>query len=234
VKSAAEIAGEIRWKNPEIIAAIEWANTPEGKAEIEAKELAEAEERRQVEERQREERIWRNLASAGCPKRIRDAIRAGNVRETPAVAKMRSWCKSDDWCLVLSGPKGVGKSLAAGLWLRESGAAYGIDSLPRWWPATEVACVDGYSDKARAICEMPGPLVLDDLGCEYADAKGFFHQRLDRLIDWRYRECLPLLITTNLSPEDFAKRYGERVRDRLREGGQWFGVGGQSLRGGNG
>lgn len=211
--------------------------TPHGQAKLEEIEReADAAELREMEQRDREARIQR-LVEAGVPKRIRRQLLSGAVDDTTAVSRMREWAASGSWCLVLSATKGAGKSFAAGLWLWDSGYGSGPRSLkdpsrtlPRWWPASELMCLDGYGDEYRQVCQMHGPLVVDDLGCEYGDAKGYFNQRLDRLIDARYREELPTLITTNLSAREFKDRYQERVADRIREGGVFFGFRTTSMR----
>lgn len=38
------------------------------------------------------------------------------------------------------------------------------------------------------------------------------------------------IITSNLSPDGFAKRYGERVIDRIRENGRVRQIAGESMR----
>src|SRR5262249_31101876 len=107
----------------------------------------------------------------------------------------------------LSGNPGVGKTIAACEWLlsRRSGLFVKAPSLAR-------------IDRAK----VPGllnahALVLDDLGVEYIDAKGFLSSLLDELIDHRYDLRLPTVITTNLDAAAFKERYGARVIDRIRE-----------------
>ena len=74
-------------------------------------------------------------------------------------------------------------------------------------------------------------LVVDDLGSEYNDAKGFFSALLDEVIDCRYGAKLPTVITTNLDSSGFSARYGARVVDRIREAGRFINCGNTSLRG---
>jgi DNA replication protein DnaC len=73
--------------------------------------------------------------------------------------------------------------------------------------------------------------VLDDLGSEYADAKGNFLVNLDELIDTFYGDKRPLLITTNCTDSEFKQRYGARIVDRIRECGSFYGIRTASLRG---
>jgi DNA replication protein DnaC len=73
-------------------------------------------------------------------------------------------------------------------------------------------------------------LVVDDLGSEYNDAKGFFAALLDEVIDARYSARLATAITTNLNAATFAARYGARIIDRLREAGRFVNCGNTSMR----
>ena len=61
-------------------------------------------------------------------------------------------------------------------------------------------------------------LVIDDLGVEYLDAKGYTQKRFDEILDERYSNFRKTLITTNLNARDFRDRYGTRIFDRIREG----------------
>ena len=78
-------------------------------------------------------------------------------------------------------------------------------------------------------------LILDDMGLELQAATGDRRiqvaSALERLIDYRYKHHLPMLITSNLPWEDVvdAHRFGRRVGDRLAEmvdGNHWAVLGG--------
>lgn len=128
--------------------------------------------------------------------------------------------------LVLAGPCGTGKSTAAG-WLVgvwEHGDA-------RFVTATALSRMSTYDAKVMAPIEGCSLLVIDDLGVEFADAKGFAMSTLDALINQRYADQLPTIMTTNLTADGFKARYGERLADRLRETGAFVWCGGASLRG---
>jgi DNA replication protein DnaC len=58
-------------------------------------------------------------------------------------------------------------------------------------------------------------LLLDDLGA--AKASEWTEEITYRLIDHRYRECLPTIITTNLPVDDLKVLLGDRIRSRLAE-----------------
>ena len=79
------------------------------------------------------------------------------------------------------------------------------------------ACFDG-NGRAEDILEKYKAarlLVLDDLGAEKATE--WVQERLFEIIDSRYGECLPLLVTSNLLPAELEGRLGKRIADRLRE-----------------
>ncbi|MGL5151413.1 MAG: ATP-binding protein [Clostridium sp.] len=58
-------------------------------------------------------------------------------------------------------------------------------------------------------------LIIDDLGTELKNE--WTSSRVYRIIDGRYRNNLPTIITTNLTLKDIRNRYDERVYDRIRE-----------------
>lgn len=85
-----------------------------------------------------------------------------------------------------------------------------------------------FEDKIRTV----GLLVLDDFGAEYPS--GWVLNKVDAIITHRYNHLLPVVITTNLRPDEMAGRYVARVVDRLRSAYQTIIVDGQSLRPGGG
>lgn len=86
-----------------------------------------------------------------------------------------------------------------------------------------------YSDVWQSI-EAADAMVLDDPGTEFLDRAGSMGVRMDGLLDARYREIRKTLITTNLCVEDFSARYGERVMDRIRDGGCFYEFTAESMR----
>ncbi len=57
-------------------------------------------------------------------------------------------------------------------------------------------------------------LILDDLGMEYPS--DWVLNKVDAIITKRYNKMLPVIITTNLVPEEIGDRYMERIYDRLK------------------
>ena len=163
------------------------------------------------------------FVKAGWPVR---ALEASAIADTskPAIVRIATWNPADECVLVLSGPPGCGKTTAAAHWALKRGRA------PAFLRATTFAASSRYDHEQRDGWLNASALVLDDLGSEYADAKGNFLVNLDELVDTFYGDKRPLLITTNCTSADFKSRYGQRVVDRIRECGSWFSLTSESLR----
>jgi len=58
-------------------------------------------------------------------------------------------------------------------------------------------------------------LILDDMGAE--KSSDWIRETLFEIIDYRYNERLPILVTTNCTPEELKQQIGARNFDRLRE-----------------
>jgi DNA replication protein DnaC len=173
------------------------------------------------------ERVWRiakGFADAGWPARALDSAKVADETK-PAVARVLSWDTKVENVLVLSGQPGCGKTTAAAVWAQRRNQA------PAFVRATTFASSSRYDRDTRDAWLHANALVLDDLGAEYADAKGNFLVDLDELIDTFYGDKRPLLITTNCTDVEFKQRYGARIVDRIRECGSFFGIRTTSLRG---
>lgn len=176
-----------------------------------------------------EEQLYRRLEVRGVPLRLVRAIQ-GEQKETQ-VLKAVEGLGHDLGVVVLSGPVGCGKSYAAALWLAQASKAKGsVLMVTASWFARQSRYSSEDGDKFEEL-GRPDFLVIDDLGVEYADAKGSFNADLDELLSIRYNALKPTLITTNLAQKDFKVRYSVRVVDRIRDGGKWIAVAEPSLRG---
>ena len=122
--------------------------------------------------------------------------------------------------LLLSGPKGVGKThLACGI-LRELFDRHG--KRGQFWPVVDL--LDRYratydEDRATETVEAVDAqlrqcavLVLDDLGTHKSTE--WAEERLFRLIDERYRDLRPLVVTTNVG----LQKLPDRIKSRLADG----------------
>ena len=64
-------------------------------------------------------------------------------------------------------------------------------------------------------CQNAALLVIDDLGAEKASE--WTQERFYSVIDHRYANCLPLIVTGNLPPSKLADQTGDRAASRLAE-----------------
>jgi len=95
------------------------------------------------------------------------------------------------------------------------------DRHVEYWPILDLVCDlrdeirqggrphHGISRRCRD-CDL---LILDDLGEERETE--FVHEELARIIDWRYRQQLPIAISTNLGIDELQAKYGARLVSRL-------------------
>lgn len=137
--------------------------------------------------------------------------------DTAPVIAARSWSPERKNILVLSGPHGIGKTVAACAYVLRS-------SLPTWRyaRAATFARASRY-ERADRDDMMAGSLVLDDLGAEFIDKAGSFLTDMDELVDFYYsNRRRRLIITTNITAADMPERYkSERLISRLREAATW-------------
>lgn len=147
-----------------------------------------------------------------------------------------------DWCqkpksLLIHGPSGRGKTHLAYCLAREVIRLYGLDQV-RWIKSKALddrilQTFKQYGETSyviRQFCEEP-ILFIDDFG---VDRSG---ERTERdyyeLIDNRWENMRPTIITTNLTPEAIEKNYGSRIFSRLKDS-KWINfVGLPDLRGEN-
>ena len=114
--------------------------------------------------------------------------------------------------LVLAGPKGTGKThlaLAIGWEWFDDGLNVlftRVDDLVDW---LRQGYENGTYHKRFESLRRRQLLILDDLGTERA--KEFAEESLDRIVDFRYINRLPLVVTTNALSEDLAERVASRL-----------------------
>jgi len=186
------------------------------------------------------------IEDMGIPSRT---LAAANVAEqTQAVKAVIESGESE--MLILSGGVGCGKSVAAAKWLIDYVRDEGQWSLSRstdyedntidyyyrprgsavWVSATQLSRIDHYDQEGVSKFTRCARLVIDDLFVEYMDAKGFYLSLLDEILNERYANQRATVMTTNFDAEHFKARYGERITDRIREAGRFFGCGSESMR----
>jgi len=86
-----------------------------------------------------------------------------------------------------------------------------------FWPVLDLA--GGLREEIRngehrimSSCFSCSLLIIDDLGAERST--DFVLEALERIIDYRYRDELPIAIGTNLTPEEMVQKYGGRAISR--------------------
>lgn len=168
------------------------------------------------------------LRNAGCPHRTSELVLAGGLERTDAMAFLAE-PSPDRPLTLLAGPPGVGKTVASVHWLLQHDSGRRPTSLI-YLTASELTRWPRYDSEQMGSLEHASAVVVDDLGREYTDAKGFFLAILEELVDMRYQSGRPLVCTTNCTAEKLWERVGERVRDRWREAGRVFEIRGESLR----
>ena len=141
---------------------------------------------------------------------------------------------------VFAGPLGVGKTTAAayvlchGRPMRITGP-WTSHETPLFTHAEAILAASKLTPQStadtaqRAQLKRCQILVIDDLGLE-KDPRRTMQTYLDGLVNARYAGDGWLVITTNLPPGDFKKRYGDRIYDRLRQRACWYEISHESLR----
>lgn len=134
--------------------------------------------------------------------------------------------------LYLAGPVGTGKTHAA--WMAVSGWCVVTGTRPvthnespyegRWVPPVVFTRMTDLLDDLRPgddakrrvrDCQDTRLLVIDDIGAEKASE--WTQERLYSIIDHRYANCRPLIVTSNLPPAKLVDQAGERTASRLAE-----------------
>lgn len=188
--------------------------------EIEAKRLSEA--------RLRRAQRATNIESFRCTDAMREALVDGRITDTDAVTVAQTWLVERDkpW-LVLSGPTGCGKSLAAASVAanHRAGTFVRADELVRLFSS-----MFGEQYERQQGLRDAQLLVVDDLGCEY-DAGRMLPALLDLLDARQSAKRHPTIVTTNLTPQAFRERYpNDRLHSRMAELVRWEGVLSEDMR----
>ncbi len=174
-----------------------------------------------------EERPTREtVAKRGVPEIHLDAVYDRDPIPCDALKNVQAFLGSRQTLLVLSGGVGIRKTGSACYALvQKPGVFVTADDLGRLAAAKDDESREGWQRAKRAQV-----LVVDDLGGEYLDDKGWFFRVLNGLIDHRYGARLKTIVTTNVDSPTFKQLYGDRIVDRLREAGRWVTLGGESIR----
>lgn len=146
--------------------------------------------------------------------------------ETPAVKAVRTWLDGPARGLMLRGPAGVGKSVAAAVALSEA-VRRGARSVSWHRPNDFVSAVlHSYDESAPRLGRQF--VVIDDIGRE---TKSEFEEAMCAFID---DTDTRFVVTTNVSREALRERYDERFVSRLNDCMKAATIKGASLRKNNG
>lgn len=120
--------------------------------------------------------------------------------------------------MYLWGPVGSGKTYAVyaiRARLHEMGITVRVHSAPEMFDMIRDDYDHRDSYNLERILANRGVLVIDDLGAEKASE--WVAETLFKIVDKRYREVLPTVITSNLSLGELADRLGDRIPSRIAE-----------------
>lgn len=220
-----------RWEaeHPELSAAWNEAAAEDERITQERKLAKEREERRKYLLETAPDRLVR----MGAPRRAVDSWTA-ELKDTPAVLAVRRMMSERKSFCLLTGGAGAGKTVAAVLAMAERVLAGRREDLPALFVrAVEGARMGLYDAKDKELAmqmQTAGVLVIDDLGAEFVSDGSIWRSVLDEVIDVRYGDRAPTVLTTNLDAAAFKARYGERISDRIRHAGIVESCGATSLR----
>lgn len=179
------------------------------------------------EDRQRRLRREYETKVSALPPKLRSMVlneEATANAEWPAAASALAWLEHGKGRLLLiRGGVGVGKSAAAAM--VASVVAFGGKGFSWHRPKDFVsAMLHDYDVKSPKL--GTDLVVVDDLG-RRSETEGDFEEALCTFLDDREQR---MVMTTNLTKEDFRARYGSRVVDRLLEVGHAISIRGESRR----
>jgi DNA replication protein DnaC len=139
---------------------------------------------------------------------------------TSLLAAKRFSGSPQKWCLILAGNRGVGKTLASEWLLLQHFLTLKTQPTLKKNIFSTFQVMRSRQDNSLLDRMMTADVaVFDDLGVEILDQPGAFLWCLFETINHRWSNRLQTVITSNLSPAEFGARYGNRVTDRLRDGG---------------
>ena len=148
------------------------------------------------------------------PKRISRFIHPDHPMARDLVARI----ENHQPIIVLSGPNRTGKSTLA------ASVAVAYSKAFRWFTAAEML------DEIKASWESKRPwkkpkcplLVIDEI--EKIVSSDWAVNTIDHTITSRYDDCLPTIVTTNLSAEPFKQQASGRLSSRVKEQNSFFNI----------
>jgi DNA replication protein DnaC len=166
-------------------------------------------------------RIAHQRFVARVPSRYRAASLATLAEHhgDPVLSPFRRWCESPAAALVLVGPPGVGKTFAGWAALRELASRGSVrgGNFATFLDALRPGDDDSATRLVWARLRHDAGIMLDDVGAEKLTE--WAAATLDKLLDERWQESRPTIITSNLTAEGLADHVGARAWSRLTANG---------------
>lgn len=183
------------------------------------------------EQRATELRVATKLRDMGVPPRVVRVLTSDKKpKATQAIIEAGRLWDEMQWALVLSGPGGVGKTVAAGEWLRTKALESRSEQRETrcWYSATQLARLGNYEQAlTNQLAALPH-LVIEEMGKEYLTASWLSF--ITDVINERYEHIRPTVFTTNANGPDFEARYQTTIGNRFVEGARFVEVAGPDLR----
>ncbi len=198
------------------------------------KNKSELEELKALENKLSLERVYENRIDCGVPKRnvglTFEDFKCDTIEQQAAKTKVLNWKEKFDRnknecpSMIITGSVGTGKTMLASCLVNSVTEQYRsparliklidmIRALKETWRK------DSEKTESRVIeilSNIP-MLIIDEVGMSFdSDTEKMF---IFDVIDGRYQNKLPTVIISNLNIEGIKNSMGERVVDRLRDGG---------------
>lgn len=131
------------------------------------------------------------------------------------VACLTDWVSLPVRNLIVIGSTGSGKTAAAVAAVASVVSSLGLPA--RFFVYTEL--LDAFRSGDLRVADVAGfpLLVIDDLGGGRSTATEYEIEKIETLINRRWLDGLPTVVTSSLTLERLQGRIGERAYDRLRE-----------------
>jgi DNA replication protein DnaC len=183
--------------------------------------------------------LRQRLSAAGVGKRFLsctfDSYKPATTDQGLALQLCQSYAKSlpSERGLMIAGPVGTGKTHLASA-ITRCAIEKGVETRFTQVPAllSQIRLAIGQNDEvAKSIVERCGDvplLVLDDLGSERVT--DWVREQIFLIINSRYEEMLPTVVTTNDTLEELEKHVGQRIISRLMETCQGLILDGEDFR----
>ena len=166
------------------------------------------------------EQGWATL----MPVRVR-GFRLDTAPDQQAARYVREWLATEPWAtganLLVNGPPGTGKTgLAVGALhvVHMTGRRVAMVNVVDWLDLmrpTDDKGQQAEAQRVQSVAERCSLLLLDDLGADKPSE--WVRTRVYQIVNHRYENRRPILLTTNCTRQELNDMYGQRVIDRLME-----------------